>query len=152
MKKRNSKNIETVLAILQDEIKGDWKSALQKLHQDYSMTWVYQAVKTKKLFPTTGSAVREELKEVYPIKGRQYDIKNIAEGEDLVMVELIESYPDPKTKKVYRTPLVLVLEFKDEKIITGRHYCDPKVSYLHLSEREVEKIYKKSTSPSRKVL
>lgn len=142
MEKIYSKNIETVLNILQDEVRGDWKSAIKKLHKNYSMTWVYKAPKTNRLFPTTNNAVKDELKEVYTIEGRKYDIKNIAEGKNVVMVELIESYPDPKTKKVYRTPLVLVLEFKDEKIITGRHYCDPHISHLYLSEKELRKIYK----------
>lgn len=142
MKKIYSKNIKTALDVLQDEIRGDWKNALKKLHKDYSMTWVYKAVKTGKLFPTTGNAVKEELKGVYLIKGRKYNIKSIAEGRNTVIIELIESYPDPKTKKVYRTPLVLVLKFKGGKIITGRHYCDPQISYLHLSKKEVGKIYK----------
>ena len=143
MIKNYSKNVQTTLDILQDEVRGDWKSALKKLHDDYTMTWVYKSVKNKKLFPSTGDFVRYELKDVYQIKGRKYDIKNIAEAGDLVMVELVESYPDAKTKKVYRTPLVLVLEFKDGKTVTGRHYCDPQISYLHLSEEEIEKVYKK---------
>ena len=143
MKKTYSENIKIVLNILNDEVRGDWRSALKKLHRNYSMTWMYKAVKTNKLFPSTGhNNIKDELKEVYPIKGRKYDIKNIGEGKDVVMVELIESYPDPITKKIYRTPLVLVLKFKGGKIITGRHYCDPRISYLHLSRKGVEKIYK----------
>ncbi len=46
------------------------------------------------------------------------------------MAEMIESYPDPKTKKVYKTPMVIVWEFKNGKIFKGRHYCDPQVSYI----------------------
>ena len=143
MKNTYSKNTQTVLDILQDEVEGDWKSALKKLHQDYTMTWVYRSAKTGKLFPATSDFVRYELKDVYQINGRHYDIKNIAEGDNLVMIELIESYPDPKTKKVFRTPLVLVIKFENGKIITGRHYCDPQISHLHLSEDEVKKVYKK---------
>ncbi|MEK7106812.1 MAG: nuclear transport factor 2 family protein, partial [Patescibacteria group bacterium] len=60
-------------------------------------------------------------------KGRRYDIKNIAEGKDLVMVELIESYSNPKTKRVYHTPLVLVLEMKNGKICQG-----PRVMCKHI--------------------
>ncbi len=98
----------------------------------------------KKLFPATTNDLKGELEEVYPIKGRQYDIKNIAEGIDVVMVELIESYPDPKTKKVYRTPLVLVLEMKNGKIRTGRHYLDPKLSKKYLTPAQVKKAFKNS--------
>ena len=71
-------------------------------------------------------------------------IKNIAEGTNVVMIELIESYPDTETKKVYRTPLVLVLEMKGGKIRTGRHYCDPSLSYLNLTRKQAEKAYKNS--------
>lgn len=139
-----SKNIQTVLDILQDEVNGDVKSALAKMTDDYSMTWVDLGTsETKKeLFRHTENSPEEELEEVYPIKGRQYNIKNITESEDVVMIELIESYPDTETGKEYRTPMVLVLEFKEGKIRTGRHYCDPRLSYEHLSREDAEKAYK----------
>jgi ketosteroid isomerase-like protein len=139
---KKGKNIQTVFAILRDEARGDIESALKKMHRKYSMTWVYKTHRTQELFPTTPKNIKKLMKDVYPIKGRRYDIKNIAEGKDVVMVELIESYPDPKTKKIYHTPLVLVLEFKEGKIITGRHYCDPQIPYLHLSKKQISKIYK----------
>lgn len=139
--KKYSKNIQTVIDILKDEITGDVKSALKKMTSDYTMTWVYQK-KDGQLFPSTKNDLATELEEVYPIKGREYDIKNIAEGSNVVMIEMVESYPDPKTKKVYRTPLVIVLEMKGKKIRTGRHYTDPNLSHLHLTKKQVEKAYK----------
>jgi len=144
MKKKFSKNIQTVIDILQDEVSGDVSAALKKITSDYTMTWVYTGLKRKELFPTTGRNIKKELEEVYPIKGRQYDIKNIAGGENVVMIELVESYPDPKTKKVYRTPMVLVLEIKNGKIRTGRHYLDPTISRKHLTKVQIEKAYKNS--------
>ena len=138
---KKSENIKIVLEILGDEIRGDVKSALNKMAAGYSMTWMYQTKKGQ-LFSTTAKNTRAQMEEVYPIKGRKYDIKNIAEGKNVVMVELVESYPDSKTKKVYRTPLVLVLEMISGKIKTGRHYCDPKVSYLNLSKNKIEKAFK----------
>ncbi len=141
MRKKNSKNIKLVLDILEDEINGDVASALKKMAKNYRMTWVYRS-KDGTLFPATSNDVEKELKEVYPIKGRKYDIKNIAEGKDVVMVEMVESYPDPKTKKVYRTPLVIVIEIKKGKIVRGRHYCDPDLSYLFLTKEQVNKAYK----------
>lgn len=141
--KKYTKNVQTILDILQNEIDGDVSSALKKMSDDYSMTWVYQTKKGK-LFPSTKKNIREDMKEAYPIKGRQYDIRNIAEGDDVVMIEMIESYPDPKTRKVYRTPLVIVLEMQRRKIRTGRHYCDPNLSYLQLTKHQTEKAYKKS--------
>ena len=82
------------------------------------------------------------LKEVYAIKGREYKIKHLISEGDVVIAELIESYPDPKTGKIYRTPLVIVWEFEDGKIKTGRHYCDPQLSYLSLTPEQIEKIFK----------
>jgi ketosteroid isomerase-like protein len=131
-----SKNIQTVLAILKNEVDGDAKSALQKMTDGYSMTWMYQ--RGDKLFPSTGKNVESEMEKTYPIKGRRYDIRNITEGENVVMVELIESYPDPETGKEYRTPLMLVLEMEEGKIKKGRHYCDPRTSFMHLSQEQIE--------------
>lgn len=95
---KQSKNIKIVLKILKDEIGGDMKSALSKMSPDYSMTWVYKSKKGT-LFPQTKPDFKSEMKDVYKIEGRKYDIKNIAEGKNVVMVELVESYPDPETKK-----------------------------------------------------
>lgn len=143
MKNKLSKNVRTVINILKDEIRGDIKSALKKMAKNYTMTWVYRK-KNGDLFPSTKIDFKSELKEVYPIKGRKYNVINIAESKDVVMVELIESYPDPETKKIYRTPLVIVLEMKNGKIRTGRHYCDPNLSYANLTEQQIKKIYKNS--------
>ena len=140
-----SENIKTVLVVLQDEANGDVSSALRKLADEYSMTWVYQK-SDGTLFPATEKNIEKELEEIYPIRNRKYVIKNIAEGDHVVMVELIESYPDPESEKMYRTPLVLVLEMEDGKICTGRHYCDPALSFLELSDETYEQIYKKRKS------
>lgn len=141
MKHKTSKNIKTVLDILEDEIKGDVGAALKKMDDEYSMSWAYKTKKGK-LFPSIKKNIKKEMKEVYKIEGRKYDIKNIAEGKDLVIVEMVESYPDSKTRKVYRTPLVIVLEMKNGKIKTGRHYCDPQISYAHLTKSQINKLYK----------
>ena len=47
-----------------------------------------------------------------------------------------------RNKKVYRTPLVIVLEMEKGKIKKGRHYCDPDLSYLYLTEKQIKKVYK----------
>ncbi|OGI21518.1 MAG: hypothetical protein A2808_00575 [Candidatus Moranbacteria bacterium RIFCSPHIGHO2_01_FULL_55_24] len=141
MTKKSSKNIKTVLEILQDEINGDVSAALKKMAPDYSMTWVEE--RQGKIFPSVSSKdLKKAMGKVYKIKGREYDIKNIAEGKDLVMIELVESYPDPKTKKVYRTPQVIVLEMKNGKIQTGRHYADVDLAFLHLTKKQIEKAFK----------
>jgi ketosteroid isomerase-like protein len=138
-----SKNVELVLQVLCDEIHGRVQEAAEKITDDYSMTWMYEK-KDGSLFPTTGKDPIVELEEVYTTKGRKYEIRHIAEGDNVVILELTESYPDPETGKVYRTPEVIVLEFEDGKIRTGRHYCDPRLSYRHLSSEEIEKAFKNS--------
>src|SRR3989344_6234127 len=134
--KGKSKNVQTVLDILKNEVDGDIRLALEKMTSDYSMTWMYQ--RGDELFPSTSKDVASEMKETYPIKGRKYDIRNIAEGDEVVIVELVESYPDPVTGKEYRTPLVLVLEMKDGKIKKGRHYCDPRLSFDDLTKEQID--------------
>jgi ketosteroid isomerase-like protein len=141
MRRNASRNIATVLAILDDEIKGRTQAASRKLGRRYTMTWVYQD-KHGKLFPRVGPGIdARALKDVYAIKGRRYDIKHIAEGKGVVMVELVESYPDPRNGKVYRTPLVLVLEMRRGKIAKGRHYCDPRLSHMHLPVSTIARIF-----------
>jgi ketosteroid isomerase-like protein len=132
-----SKNINLILEVLKNEVDGDVDAALQKLSPNYSMTWVYET-KEGGLFPTTSNDVKQELGEVYIIKGRQYDIRNITESKNVVMVEMIEIYPDPDTNQIYRTPQVIVLEIKDGKIYKGRHYTDPKLSYRELTVEDIE--------------
>ncbi|MEK7185295.1 MAG: nuclear transport factor 2 family protein [Patescibacteria group bacterium] len=137
------KNIETIRQILEDEIRGDISSALEKMADDYSMTWVYKR-KDGTLFPEiTSEQVRSAMKDVYVIKNREYKIHHIIAENDVVMAELVESYPDPeKSGVMYRTPMVIVWEFENSKIRRGRHYCDPQLSYLNLSEEEIGGIYK----------
>lgn len=138
-----SQNIETVLEILRNEVEGNTNSALEKMTRDYSMTWMYKG--NQGIFPKSKLNVKEKLKEVYSIQNRKYEIMNITESDNVVMVELIESYPDPNKSKTHRTPLVLVLEMEKGKIKTGRHYCDPNISYETLSEEILKNAYRDSS-------
>ena len=117
-------------------------SALEKMSPEYSMTWMYKG--KKEPFPTSKADFMSEMQNIYKIKGRSYEVMNIAEGENLVMVELIERYPDEETGMLHQTPLVLVLEIRDGKIIKGRHYCDPQLSHEVLSEQSLKAAYKAS--------
>ena len=138
-----SPKIQTVLDILKDEATGNTAGALSKTHPEYTMTWVYNSYRGE-LFPRTTMTEtdgKDTLQEVYRIQGRKYEILTIAENDNTVMIEMIESYPDPETQEVYRTPLVLVLTFEDGKIKTGRHYCDPNISFMHLTEDQVDTAY-----------
>ncbi|HEY9583911.1 MAG TPA: hypothetical protein VJI66_03055 [Candidatus Paceibacterota bacterium] len=137
----DKQNIKIALEILDDEIKGDSKSALKKMHPDYSMTWMYKTSKGT-LFPRDYVRNVSDLDDVYIIKNRKYDIRNIVANVDIVMIEMIESYPDPNTGEIHKTPQVIVLEFKDGKILKGRHYCDPQISYLDIEDAEINKAFK----------
>jgi len=141
MTTQEEKNIRTALSLLDDEINGDVKSALSKMHPEYSMTWVYKSTNGK-LFPRQYASKSDDLRDVYLIKGRGYDIKHVTSREDVVMIEMIENYPDQDTKKIHRTPQVIVLEFRDGKVLRGRHYCDPQISYLDLDDNMLTDAYK----------
>jgi len=143
-----SSNLDTVLTILKNEIAGDVSAALEKMSDEYSMTWMYRGKDT--LFPASKPNVEKGMKEIYPIRGRKYRIKNTAEGENVVILELIESYPDSETGRFHQTPLVLVLEMEEGKIKTGRHYCDPKLSYENLTEKQLEQGYR--STPDKQII
>ncbi|PIX89918.1 MAG: hypothetical protein COZ29_02700 [Candidatus Moranbacteria bacterium CG_4_10_14_3_um_filter_45_9] len=144
--KKYSRNIQTVIDILRNEVSGDTRSALKKMTKDYTMTWVFET-QNGSLFPKTAISKDIDLNDTYVIKGRKYEIIHIAEAKNIVIVELIESYPDPETKKIYRTPLVLVLEMKNGKIKTGRHYCDPRLSYRYLTSVQTKKAFEGKKKP-----
>lgn len=142
-----SPNLQLVLEILQAEVDGDVAAALAKMTADYRMTWMYQGTDT--LFPSTSADVAGEMEQVYTIKDREYDIRNVAESENVVMIEVIESYTDPKTKRVYRTPQIIVLELRNGVIRTGRHYTDPRLSFMELTREQIDVALRDTTTKIR---
>jgi ketosteroid isomerase-like protein len=141
---KRSANVQTVVDILQAEVDGDVDAAMKLIQSGSNMTWVYSD-KKRGLFPRK-EYTGKNLEAVYPIVGREYRIKNIAEGPSVVVLEMIESYPDPETGKLFRTPHVVVIEFKEGKIANGRHYCDPNLSYMHLEDELVKGVYEGTQS------
>lgn len=138
---KEEKNIKVALKLLDDERLGRVAEALEKLHDQYSMTWVYQS-NSGEFFPRHDGKQKDDFDEIYEIQDRQYDIKNVSATGDVVFLELVESYPEAgETGRRYNTPEVIVLEFKDGKVRKGRHYCDPKVSYACLSNEQVSQIF-----------
>lgn len=142
--KGRSRNIRVVLEILKNEVDGAVVSAFDKMTEDYSMTWMYS--RGNKLFPSTNKKVTQEMEEAFSIKGRKYDIRNILERDNIVMVELIESYPDMETPKKYRSPLVLIFELEEGKVRKVRHYSDPQASFSYPSEKHIEEAFKGTPS------
>lgn len=136
-----SQNIRTVLEILKDEVDGNVSAALEKMSSDYTQTWMNKT-EDGTLFPHSTLTIGESMEAIYRIKGREYHIYNITESDNTVMVECVEQYPDEKSGKLYRTPEILVIEFKDGKIFRGRHYCDPRLSYEDLTDEALKGAYK----------
>ena len=135
-----------VLDVLTDEVHGRVEDARKVMHKDYSMTWMYKKRKGE-IFPEWKPSPEDDLEETYKIKDRTYTIYNMGFSEPqentiTVFVELIERYPDPDTGKLYQTPIVLVLEMEDDKIKTGRHYCDNNISFEDLNKKQLDFVYK----------
>ncbi len=95
----------------------------------------------KTVFPRVGGeALRKLMKEAFSIKGRQFVFKTIVADEQTqtVVIEFIESYPDPKSGQVYTTPQVSICKITDGKISSTRHYMDPRLSFMNLSNDVIE--------------
>ena len=142
---KKSNNIELVFEILRNEVNGNVKSAQKKMHDDFTVTYMYKNKKSE-LFPSFSKPSDFDLSEIYKIKDKSYEIKNYAENNfdkyDVVFVELIERYTDPKTGKKYQTPIVIVLEIEDGKIKTNRHYCGNDLSFEDISAETINSAFK----------
>ena len=131
--------VKLVLTSFELERNGDVEKAKSLLHQDFKVTEMSEWYDGTIFKSLTGREVKELMKKAFAFKGREFDFKNVVSNEkdQTVLVEFVESYPDPKSGKVYRTPQVAVCEVKDGKIFRTRHYNDPRLSYKYLSEEDV---------------
>jgi len=130
---KQEENINSVKEILDDEIRGNFESALKKMHSDYSVVWMDHSTQGNiRIKSIKDNDFMDLMKQAYKIKGRNYNIQNIVAGGDVVMVECIEEYNDEK--RTYKTPLVLVIIFKDGKIWKSRHYCDRDLSFENIDD------------------
>jgi ketosteroid isomerase-like protein len=79
----------------------------------------------------------------FKIEGREFEFKTVLADEptQTVVVEFVESYPDPETKQVYRTPQVSICKIRDGKIYRTRHYMDPRLSYKYLSKEVIDSVF-----------
>lgn len=114
------------------------------LHAEFKMIDMVISEKSQ-LFPSLqGADLQKQIEVAFPIEGRKFIFKSILadEAEQKVIVEFIESYPDPKTKKIYRTPQIAVCEIKDGLIYRTRHYMDPRLSHKNLSSEDIKKCFK----------
>ena len=80
------------------------------------------------------------MREAFKIKARHFVFHTVLADAttQTVIVEFTESYPDPKTKKIFRTPQVAICQFKNGKLYRTRHYMDPRLSFEYLEMFEIE--------------
>jgi len=134
--------INFVLDSFAAEKDGDFEKGLSLIDDDFKVTEMF-LINDEPFASISGEDIKESIKKVYKIEGREYIFKNIAADEEkgVVFVEFVESYPDPKTGQVYRTPQVAVVSVKDGRLYRTRHYTDPRLSFEKLSEEDVDKAF-----------
>lgn len=111
------------------------------IHPDFAVTEMCEW-SNGELFPRSeGEPMRKLMREVYATDGREFQFINTAANahKQTVMVEFIESYPDPETGKLFRTPQIAVCEIKDSQIYRTRHYLDPRLWRKYLSQEQIDK-------------
>lgn len=132
--------IDLVLASFQAEREHKIAKNHTYLHDEFTVTDMVISG-SGKIFPRLeGYALEKVINEAFVIKGREFIFPTIVADEETqtVIVEFIESYPDPKTKKIYRTPQVAICKIKDGKIYRTRHYMDPRLSYEYLDQSVID--------------
>ena len=140
----NNKDLKNlVLNSFSAEKNNDIVGNSKLLHDDFAVTDMMIGVNNDQFPRLSGQKLHDLINKAFKIKGREFIFKNVVtdENKQLVIVEFIESFPDPKTGNVYRTPQIAVCEVKDGKIYRTRHYMDPRLSFEFLSVEEVEKAF-----------
>jgi len=137
----NSKELkELVLKSFEMEKNKDPKANKELLHPDSAvteLTEVYDGTVFRRL---EGPKLTEYMYMAFETTGRDYEFKHVIADEEsqTVVVEFVESYPEEKTGKVFRTPQISVCEIKDNKLFRTRHYMDPRLSYKYLDKSDID--------------
>lgn len=132
--------IESVLASFEAERTHDITKNNALLHDSFRVTDM--VLGKGSVFPSlAGDKLQNMIKQAFQIKGREFIFQTIVadEVQQKVMVEFIESYPDKKSGKLYRTPQVAICIFKDGLLFRTRHYMDPRLSHEYLSQDAISK-------------
>ncbi len=136
--------VQLILNSFKAEQENNTEKGLNLITADFRVTKMYLN-KNNHPFPTiSGKAVEENIKEVYQIKDREYQFKNILADEEkgVVIVEWVESYNDTSNGQKFRTPIVGIFEIKNDKIHRARHYTDPRLSWKYLSQKVINQAFK----------
>ena len=133
-----------VLASFEAEKNNDIEINKALLHPNFKMVDMVLSSDLKPFPSLEGEELEKQIQLAFPIKGRQFVFHTVIADEDSqkVIIEFTESYPDPKSKKVYRTPQIAVCEIKDGKIYRTRHYMDPRISHKNISSEDLEDCFR----------
>jgi len=138
----NSKELkELVLKSFEMEKNKNAKANQELLHPDFAVTEITQDYDGMVFRRLEGPKLLEYMNTAFETTGREYEFKNVIADEksQTVVVEFVESYPDEKTGKIFRTPQISVCEIKDDKLFRTRHYMDPRLSYKYLDKSDIDK-------------
>lgn len=134
---------QLVLSSFLAEKNCDIVTGLKCIDEDYRVTEMTYSESRSHFQSLSGKKLRELMEVAYAIEGRSYEFKSIIADKETqtVIVEFIESYPDPKTGQIYRTPQISVCIVKQGKIFRTRHYMDPRLLFANISEEEINKAF-----------
>ena len=131
--------IKITLATFEGERNHSVTDNLKVMDEEFAVTDMIMT--TKGNFPRlSGEKLRSYMKEAFKINGRHFIFQTVLADTitQTVIVEFIESYPDSKTKKIFRTPQVAICQFKNGRLYRTRHYMDPRLSFEYLEMLEIK--------------
>lgn len=138
----NTKELkELVLASFNAERSNNIAAGKQLITEDFKVTEMSLGNDGLQRLPSVwASGARDMIDEAYQYAKREYQFVHVVvdEPKQTVIVEFVETYPDPQTGQIYRTPQVAVCEIKDGKIYRTRHYNDPRVSFANITQTEID--------------
>lgn len=131
---------ELVLNSFIAEKNMDIQAGLKSVDEEFKVTEMVASKDGNHLPSLSGKKLRDLMKLAFKTEGRQYTFKSVLADEEsqTVIVEFIETYPDPKSGQIYRTPQISVCSIKNGKIFRTRHYMDPRLSFENLTESQIE--------------
>jgi ketosteroid isomerase-like protein len=134
--------IRLVLSSFDAERQNDIAKGLELVTDDFKVTEMSMGNNGDVLFPSmSAETARTFIGQVYQIKERKYQFINAIadEAKQTVIIEFTETYPDPETGQVYLTPQVAVCEVSEGKIRRTRHYNDPRVSFVKVTQTDIDR-------------
>lgn len=142
MKPTKDELIKMTLSSFDAERAGDIDRNLEIIDKDFVMTDIVVGPNDTPFIVHAGKDMESLMQLAFQTKGRQYFFNTVIADENTqtVIVEFIESYPNPSNRQVYVTPQVAICVYKEGKLYRTRHYMDPRLSNMRLDIEEVKRI------------